>query len=397
MNEYTRMPAETLSSGQRIEPDARTAAIKTPPSKQLVRGVMVACALALLVSAYWATEPLRASTQEVAQLPTSPIVDIEPSCNTVWMPMIPNQQAAGSATDTVTPDGPVPREEAAEVPAAVPVIHAPLVADIDISLHANDPSDVAYNAYTRELFVVDGEIEEQRGGAAARNVLVLTASGTFLWKTSIVAFNPEPVGIAFTGRDRLIITNDDRDNADLVTRTNQQLARTGGVEFAPLDGVDPEGISQYGDKWLIADGADGLLIYHPHDGKMDSLCPIGNDTAQIIDTAPFGYGDVEGVRYDKLRNTVLIVSASNRASIGEIRIDEQRRKATLVHEIVTENPGYTRPSGIEIVADKLVITYRGVDNSQPNNTDGRIVIYRRPALFAANGQSRPPTSSLARP
>jgi hypothetical protein len=229
------------------------------------------------------------------------------------------------------------------------------------------------------LFVVDGEIEEQRAPGAAQNVIVYSAGGTFLWKTSITAFNTEPVGIAFTSRDRLIITNDNQDHADLVIRSNHRLERIGEVDFAPLDGVDPEGISQFGDRWLLADGAGGLIIYRPNDGKIDSLCPIGNDTAQIIDTAPFGFGDVEGVRYDKLRNTVLLVSASNRENIAEIRIEEQRGRATLVYVIATENPGYTRPSGIEIVADKLVITYRGVDNSQPNNTDGRMVIYKRPA------------------
>ena len=150
-------------------------------------------------------------------------------------------------------------------------------------------------------------------------------------------------------------------------------------DTAPLGCTDPEDVAFDTDSGhlFIADGAgrEVCRVSPGNNGVFDGIPPAGDDVdVSQFDTAQFGSMGSEGLAYDPVRNTLLILDPKTK------QIFETTRAGILLNTIdlsvanprhgedVVLAPSLDNPSQIN-----MYVVARGVDNnSDPNENDGKL-------------------------
>jgi hypothetical protein len=273
-----------------------------------------------------------------------------------------------------------------------------------------DPSGVTYIPASDRLLVSDGEVDEMPlyQGANLFTALrtgskALESTGTTLVPT---AWSAEPTGVELvSATGRLFVSDDDKKTvfeiadagADNVFGTADDGTRT-SLRTSTFGSTDPEGVAYdtQRDELLIVDGLSNEFyrLSAGSNGRFDGVPPAGDDVARQFDLERLGLHDPEGITYDAVRDTVVVLD--DRA-IWEI--DEN---GSLLNTVSLSTVPVDAAAGITIApassggGRNYFFVDRGVDNnSDPSENDGRLfevaaslpsVLNRPPAVEAGPAQ-----------
>lgn len=245
-----------------------------------------------------------------------------------------------------------------------------------------DPSGIAYVAATDQLLIADSEVDElpiYRGA----NLFLMSRAGGLVGTGTTLAFSHEPTGVAVDPTDSTLYVSDDDKRTVFIDRPGSDgrhgtaddvVTRLSTTAFGSRDpedvAVDPESGHLF-----VADGV-GAEVYEidPVDGTFGD----GDDVVTHFDLTTYGARNVEGLGYDPVRRTLLVVPDR------EHRIIELTRSGGLVRIInLGTIPGARWLAGVTVAptsnaadspsAMSYWVTDRQVDNNQrPSENDGRV-------------------------
>ena len=248
-----------------------------------------------------------------------------------------------------------------------------------------DPLGLAYLPSTRQMIVVDSEVEETKLFDGA-NVWITNLAGDVKRSFSTTAYTNEPTDVA-TGRSNkvLFISDDNQDSVFIVKRGPDRTIGTADdrVHSFPtrsFHAADPQGLVFAEGDLLVANGQDNSIpaIYRVNkgaNGRYDGAPPAGDDVVTKFLTAPLGLKAPEDLAYDPQTKHLFIVSRTEKL-IAETTLDGQ-----LVNLIDIAFTGIQEPSGIAFApgstdrsVQHIYVSDRGLDNeAHPGENDGLIV------------------------
>ncbi|MGH2631500.1 MAG: PKD domain-containing protein [Actinomycetota bacterium] len=280
---------------------------------------------------------------------------------------------------------------AAAPPAAAADVVAALVRTLPLSglsPPSPDPSGIAWDPAANRLIVSDSEVEEMAIFDDA-NLFELDLGGNLTGTGDITLPAPgvsnEPTGLSFDPVSGHLFVSDDQQKKilRLAPGIDGDFGTPGGVLVSSVNtndfgNTDPEDVAydtSSGDLFT-ADGS-GREIYRispGSNGVFDGVPPIGDDTTSHFDTAVFGAQGTEGLAYDPVRDTLLVVDP------GTKKIFETTKAGSLLNTIslasadprhaedVVVAPAFANPG-----LTNMYVVARGVDNdSNPNENDGKL-------------------------
>jgi PKD repeat protein len=271
---------------------------------------------------------------------------------------------------------------------AAPTATATLVATGDTSLWSPpspDPSGVTYIPGTDRLMVSDGEVDEMPIYAGA-NFYNATRGGTLNGTGTTPPWSNEPTGVALNQTNgHLLVSDDDKKSIFEIASpgvdgrygTADDGART-VFKTSTFGNTDPEdvGFDTLRGEMLLMDGVGRELFrLNPGpNGVFNGVAPGGDDIATQFDVEQFGALDPEGVAYDAVRDTVLVVDETSKS------IYELDTNGSLITRIDISAAGSQKAAGITIApasngsgAPRYYVVDRGLDNnSHPGENDGKV-------------------------
>ncbi|MGH3384860.1 MAG: PKD domain-containing protein, partial [Nocardioidaceae bacterium] len=262
-----------------------------------------------------------------------------------------------------------------------------------------DPSGLAYLPGADRLFIADGEVDEMPIFEGA-NFFRTTRSGTVDQTGVSQPWSNEPVGVGYNpGNNHLFVTDDDQKEVYEIlaggdgrfgtpddTRTHSDTAKYGNT--------DPEGVdydSATNSLWF-ADGVNAE-VYRLRPGG-DGQFGTSDDISSHFDVGVFGARDPEGLGYDSVRNTVVMVDD------GSDTIYEFDQTGALLNTISTAAGSMQAAAGLAVAPGSsnptqrnYYVVARGLDNdSHPTENDGKM--YEFSAVLPPVGDNNaPPTVS----
>jgi uncharacterized protein YjiK len=242
-----------------------------------------------------------------------------------------------------------------------------------------DPSGVTYLPGPDRLFIVDGEVNEM---SIFQNVnFYRTTRAGVLDDTGVsLPWSEEPVGTGYIpSNNHLIVSDDDDKEIFDVAPGGDGRYGTGDdtvthFDTASFGNTDPEGIdydSATGSIWTV-DGVNTQVfrIQRGNDGQFGT----SDDVRASFDVAVYGARDPEGLGYDAVRDTIVIVDD------GSDTIYELDKNGALLNTISTTSASMVAAAGLAVAPgsnNPSIRTYyvvaRGEDNdSHPTENDGRM-------------------------
>ena len=247
-----------------------------------------------------------------------------------------------------------------------------------------DPAGITFLPSTTTLLVSDSEVNEMAIFAGV-NLFEVTLPGVKIGDGSTTAFSNEPTGLSFDPATQRLFVSDDDANAVFVVESGPDgFFGTGDDLTTEIDAQafgsdDAEGVAfdtLRGDLYVLDGAQSELFVLSPGtNGVFDGVPPTGDDTATSFPVGNFGAADPEGVTYDEVSDTLLVVDRTTRA------VYQTTPTGTLLRVIDVSAVGSgARLSGIALApassdpgTDHLYITDRRVDNGgDPNENDGKI-------------------------
>ncbi|MGH3384862.1 MAG: PKD domain-containing protein [Nocardioidaceae bacterium] len=267
---------------------------------------------------------------------------------------------------------------------------ATLVATRDLSTlspPSPDSSGIAYNPTTDRMIVSDGEVDEMPIYAGA-NLFTITRQGTGVSTATTVPWSNEPTGIGY--HDGVTyISDDDKKSIFKMTGTGTPLS----FKTSAFGNTDPEDVAYDTQRntLLMVDGV-GMEVFRltrGANGVFDGVAPGGDDVASQFDMQRYLAEDPEGIAYDAVRDTIVVVDGSTDT------IYELDQFGSLLNTIDISAANSLKAAGIAIApasdgsgARHYYIVDRGLDNnSHPGENDGKM--YEMSANLPAVG-NRPP-------
>ena len=253
------------------------------------------------------------------------------------------------------------------------------VATSSYSPPSPDPSGVAYLPGADRLMIVDGEVDEMAIFDGA-NMFATTKAGSLSTTGLSRPWSNEPVGAGYNpGNDHLFVSDDDQKEVFEVVAGSDDRFGTGDDTVTHFDTLgfgnsDPEGLDYDGgtDSLWLVDGinAEVFRVRAAADGRFGT----GDDTVTHFDVGIYGARDPEGLAFDAVRKTVVVVDDSSD------RIYELDRSGDLLHTINVASANMTAASGLAIAPSSggsggraYYVAARGLDNnSHPGENDGRL-------------------------
>jgi hypothetical protein len=309
---------------------------------------------------------------------------------------------AGDATEL----GRVIEVDLNPVVAAAPTSSATLVATRDTSTWSPpspDPSGVAFAPGADRLIVSDGEVDEMPIYAGA-NLYNTSRTGTLSGTGTTLPWSNEPTGVAYnTTNGHLLTTDDDKKQVfelaspggDGRYGTADDGART-TFKTSTFGNTDPEdlAVDTLRRELLLVDGV-GREVFRLNpgpNGTFNGVPPGGDDIATQFDIEMYGAVDPEGIAYDTVRDTILVVDGSSDA------IYELDSNGSLLNTISISPANAVKAAGITIAPASdgsggrhYYVVDRGLDNnSHPGENDGKL--YELSASLAAI-TNRPPAAN----
>lgn len=278
---------------------------------------------------------------------------------------------------------------AAAPPAGAVTVTASLVRTValsDVDPPSPDPSGITWDAANSRLLVSDSEVEEMAIFEDA-NVFELAIDGTLTGSGDLTpplpGFTNEPTGLSLDpGSGHLFVSDDMKDEVTRLAPGNDGDFGTpddvvvASVETDAFGNTDPEDVAydtSTGDLYT-ADGA-GREVYRIEpgfDGVFNGVPPEGDDVVTSFDTAQYGAQGSEGLGYDPVRGTLLVVDPATKMIL------ETTTSGTLLNRIdlSVANPRHPEdvvlaPSFANPSVTNLYVVARGQDNNaNPNENDG---------------------------
>ena len=247
-----------------------------------------------------------------------------------------------------------------------------------------DPSGITWNTAAGELIVSDGEVDEMPLYAGA-NLFGSSTLGVQSDTGTTLPWSNEPTGIGYNPDDgHLFVSDDDKKSVFEIAGAGPDgtfgTADDGAVtsfKTSTFGNTDPEDVAydSVHNRLLTVDGvgARWFVLAPGVNGSFDGVAPGGDDIATEFSLQPFGAIDPEGITFDEVRETVLVVDGS--ADL----IFELDLNGSLLNEIDISSANIVKAAGIVVAPASsgggrhYYIVDRGLDNnSHPGENDGLI-------------------------
>lgn len=266
--------------------------------------------------------------------------------------------------------------------AAVADVQATLVRKVATSAYnppSPDPSGIAYLPDTDRLFIDDGEVEEMPIYRGA-NFWSTTRTGTVVDTGTSLPWSREPTGAGYNPANKHLFVSDDsqREIFEVAAGADGRFG-TGDdtnthFDTAGLGNTDPEGVDYEGPTnsvWII-DGVN-REVYRVRAGT-DGRFGTSDDVNSHFDVAVFGLTDPEGIAYDSVRDTIVVLDDNSN------RFYEFDKAGALLNTIDVTSAGMRNAAGLAIApsstgsgARNYFAVARGRDNDNyPDENDGEL-------------------------
>jgi len=242
-----------------------------------------------------------------------------------------------------------------------------------------DPSGVVYLPAADRLFIVDGEVDEMPIFQGS-NFFATTRAGSVVDTGVSQPWSNEPVGVGYNpGNNHLFVSDDDQKEVfELVTGADGRFG-TADDTFTHFDtatwgDTDPEG-NDYDTATNSLWTADGLntQVFRYRAGP-DGKVGTADDIRTNFDVGVYGARDPEGMAYDSVRDTILIVDQDSQ------KIYEFDKAGGLLNTISIAGNSVDRAAGLAVAPGSsspterhYYVVARGLDNdSHPTENDGKM-------------------------
>jgi hypothetical protein len=238
-----------------------------------------------------------------------------------------------------------------------------------------DPSGVTYNIATDRLEISDGEVDEMPIYAGA-NVYTSTRQGGLTATSTTVPWSNEPTDLAINPTTGQRYYTDD-DKKSLFVQ-----AAAGGTptsfKTSTFGLTDPEGVAYdaaHNMVWM-SDGVQSEIygLSPGPNGTFNGVPPAGDDVvAAQFDIGKYGSLEAEGIEYDAVRDTLIVLDDSNIV----LELDRNGSLLTTIDISAADpvkNAGITIAPASDGSGDRhYYLVDRGLDNnSHPTENDGLI-------------------------
>ncbi len=242
-----------------------------------------------------------------------------------------------------------------------------------------DPSGIAYLPGADRLFIGDGEVDEMPIFEGA-NFFETTRVGVVTDLGVSQPWSDEPVGVGYNPlNNHLFVTDDDQKELFEIAAGPDNRFGTGDDTVTQFDtassgNTDPEGLdydAATNSLWFT-DGVNAQ-VFRVQAGP-DGSFGTGDDIKSNFDVGIYGAEDPEGLGYDPVRDTLVIVDDSSNM------IYELDKSGALLNTIDTSSAGMDAAAGLAVApasngsgARTYYVVARGLDNdSHPTENDGRL-------------------------
>ena len=244
-----------------------------------------------------------------------------------------------------------------------------------------DPSGLAYLPGRDQLFISDGEVDEM---TIFRNVNLYATTRTGALQNTGVSqpWSDEPVGVGYNPtNDHLFVSDDDEKEVAEITAGNDNRFGTSDdtvreFNVRTLGGVqDPEGVDyEVASNALWFAGGEAADVHRVRAGN-DGRLGTSDDVWTHWDAGVFGAQDPEGMAFDQVRGTALLLDDSS-----ETIYELDRNSGALINTIDVSGANMTAAAGLAVAPASngsgqrtYYVVARGQDNdSNPNENDGRL-------------------------
>jgi len=271
-----------------------------------------------------------------------------------------------------------------------------------------DPSGITYSG--GKLVISDGEVEEIPALYKGANIFYASLTGTpdpaKAWTT--MPSSDEPTGISTFGN--LFVISDDTGTRGIylfdpgadgrwVSGQDPKPKFFPGGTFA----TDPEDLTVDSDVTkdghiVVVSGANKEVVDYSA-GPDGNFATTGDNVVSHFDVLQYGAKDPEGIEYESVRNTLLVLDHTSN------KIYELSRTGALLNTVPLPTGVFTKAAGMTFapgsdVGSNLFVVDRGLDNNtDPDENDGRVVELRLtlPPLGGGGGDTTPPTVTTKTP
>ena len=242
-----------------------------------------------------------------------------------------------------------------------------------------DPSGIAFLPAADRLFIVDGEVDEMPIFEGS-NFFEITRAGAVTDVGVSQPWSDEPVGVGYNPlNNHLFVTDDDQKEVfEIVAGSDGRFGTADDTvthfDTASSGNTDPEGVeydAATNSLWFT-DGVNAQ-IFRVRAGN-DGAFGTGDDVKSNFDIGIHGARDPEGIGYDPVRDTLVVVDDSSET------IYEIDKSGALLNTIDISSAGMDAAAGIAVApasdgsgARTYYVVARGLDNdSHPTENDGRL-------------------------
>jgi hypothetical protein len=239
-----------------------------------------------------------------------------------------------------------------------------------------DPSGITYKKGADRLFISDGEVDEMPIYAGA-NLYTSTRGGVLESTSTTLTWSNEPTGVAHNPNTNEAYVVDD-DKKSLFRIPASSTGTPPSFKTSSFGNTDPEGVAYdpvHDEVWLIDGvGTEVFRLQPGPNGTFNGVPPVGDDVASQFDVMRYGSEDPEGIEYDEVRDTLVVVDGSVET------IFEIDRNGSLLNTIDISAASAVKAAGITIAPASdgsgvrhYYIVDRGLDNnSHPGENDGKL-------------------------
>jgi hypothetical protein len=251
-----------------------------------------------------------------------------------------------------------------------------------------DPSGITYSG--GKLIISDGEVDEIKSLYKGVNIFYSSLTGTpdpaKAWTT--LPASDEPTGISTFGN--LFVVSDDTGTTGTTGTRGVYLFNPGsdgrwvsGQDPNPkffsggTYGTDPEDLTVDSDVTsnghiVVISGANREVVdYAP--GPDGNFATTGDNVTTHFDVGQYGALDPEGIEYEPVRNTLLVLDHTSN------KIYELSRQGALLNTVTLPAGVFIKAAGMTLApgtngGNNLYVVDRGLDNNtNPGENDGQVV------------------------